>query len=479
MPLSVKQNLTTSAPTVFVIFGVSGDLSRRKLIPALLDLKSKKVLPKVFRILGVAKDELTISEFQQIIAGAIRQKKHQHSAQEVKQLLNRAVYQAGFFEDAQTYKRISQQLKKIDNEIGQCTNKLFYLAVPPPFFETILKNLAKFGLTKACGGRLGWTRVLIEKPFGKDYQTAKKLDQLLGRLFQEEQVFRIDHYLAKETIQNILTFRFSNLIFDPIWNNKFIDRVEVRLLEKLDASGRGSFYDGVGALRDVGQNHILQMLSLIAMEHPGRQSAGAIRREKAKVLRALKTIKPSEIKKSVIRGQYQGFRKEKGVKPKSQTETYFKIKAFINNRRWQGVPFYLESGKALNEDRVEINVYFKAIKPCFCPIVHQGHNHRNIINFQIQPQKSINIRFWAKRPGLTADIEPKDLSFNYSEGTEQQFAAYEKVLFDCVAGDHTLFAGSQEVESSWKFIESILKGWGKSRLYKYKKGSAGPEIKNF
>jgi len=464
-------------PTIIIIFGVTGDLSQRKLIPALLDLKTKNALPTAFRILGFSRREMTDDEFRKFMKTAINRKKHQHSKKDADFLLNKSFYQSGTFEDIKSYKNLTKTLKKLDDDIGQCTNKLFYLAVPPTFYEPIFKNLAKSGLTKPCSNKTGWTRVLVEKPFGKDIKTAQKLDKLLAKLFQEEQIFRIDHYLAKETMQNILTFRFANSIFEPIWNNKFIEKVEIKLLEKLDVANRGSFYDGVGALRDVGQNHILQMLAFIAMNNPGEIKADLIRKERTKIMKALCCVTPTAIKNNTIRGQYIDYQETKGIKPNSKTETYFKIKAFVNNQRWQGVPFYLESGKALNKNTVEINIYFKqSTNRCFCPPSHQKHKHQNVISFKIQPQEEINIRFWSKQPGLTTEIEPKDLSFDYSKGTTMKLDAYEKVLFNCIVGDQTSFASNQEIEAAWKFITAILNGWKKNKLYQYKKGSEGPKI---
>jgi glucose-6-phosphate 1-dehydrogenase len=464
-------------PTTIVIFGVTGDLGRKKLIPALFDLYAKEYLPTTFRIVGFARKEYSHEVFRAFVRDVIRERGHHHPDEMINDFLENVFYQQGLFDDIHTYTVLSEFLGQLDLSVGQCTNKLFYLAVPPASYQTIFQNLAQSGLTIPCSDAVGWTRVLVEKPFGKDLQTAQELDMLLGELFQEKQIFRIDHYLAKETVQNILTFRFSNNIFDPVWNREWIEKVEIKLLENIDVQTRGAFYDDVGALRDVGQNHILQMLALIAMEHPENLQADHIRAGRAKVFQSLR-LADDDIEKGVVRGQYEGYASVEGVRPDSTTETYFKLKTFIENDRWRGVPFYLESGKALGERKVEIVVHFKKIDPCFCPQPHGLHKHSNMVTFSIQPEEKITVRFWAKRPGITSEIIPRDLSFDYAgdaDGKESLPDAYEKVLFDCIAGDQTLFTSTDEVRASWEFITPILERWDATKLEVYTKGSAGPE----
>jgi glucose-6-phosphate 1-dehydrogenase len=299
---------------------------------------------------------------------------------------------------------------------------------------------------------------------------------MLGRLFREEQIFRIDHYLARETLQNILTFRFSNTIFEPVWNNNYIEKVEIRLLETIGVELRGAFYEDIGALRDVGQNHLLQMLAIIAMDHPGPIRVDSIRRERARIISSLIPPAVNAIKDSVVRGQYIGFTGEKDVHADSTTETYFRIKAYLDNDRWRGVPFYLESGKALKEKKTEIAVYFKENEPCFCPSSHKERSHQNIFTFKIQPDEGISIRFWARQPGLGEDIERRDFAFNYGEGSTLRTDAYERVLYDCIQGDQTLFVSTDEVTAAWEYITSILNNWLQTELHKYEKGSGGPEV---
>lgn len=455
-------------PTIIAIFGATGDLAKRKLYRALFSLFRQGVLPKKLQIVGFAKQALKDREFQDIIVRSCGGR--------ARAFARKAKYQVGFFEDLDAYRNLGDILRAWDKKFQTCSNKLFHLAVPPKYYKTIFENLAASGLTIPCSGREGWTRVLVEKPFGHNIRAAGELDELLSKLFQEQQIFRIDHYLARETVQNILTFRFSNAIFEPLWNNKYIDRVEIKLLEKIGVGERGTFYDEIGALRDVGQNHLLQMLALIAMEHPQRFDTERIRRERAKILEVLRPIPEEEVSKWTVRGQYTGYRSLKGVKKTSTTETYFKIKAFFGNARWEGTPFYLESGKGLKENLVEINIYFKEVTPCFCPPPHENHRHQNKLSFMVKPREGIAIRFWIKRLGLVNMIDPKNLSFAYPRPSplyETQAEAYEKVLFDCIGGEQMLFASTEEVRAAWDFIMPILRGWEKNNapLMRYTQGS--------
>lgn len=470
-------NNKINVPTVFIILGVTGDLSQREIIPTLYGLFTDGYLPDKFKIVGFSRRNMKSGEFKQFIEDTIGKSK-KYNKNKAKEFLRCASYQQGFFDDANAYKRINNRLQIIDDGFGQCSNKLFYLAVPPVFYKIIFQNLHDSKLTNYCGDKAGWTRILVEKPFGKDIKTAQELDKKLGKLFKEEQIFRIDHYLAKETVQNILSFRFSNLIFEPIWNSKYIEKVEIKFLENFDIRERGDFYDDVGALRDVGQNHMLQMLALIAMGNPWEMKADLIRKKREEIINSIEPIKKSKLEGQVIRGQYVEYKNSRGVHKNSKTETYFKIKVYINHRRWKNIPFYLESGKALNETKTEINIYFKKIIPCFCIASHEEHEHRNLISFKIKPAEGIKIRFWAKKPGLNTDIEHKDFSFDYEKGSITEHDAYRKVLLDCMKGDQTLFTDTEEVKAAWKFITPIINNWDHLKLYKYKKGSKGPENKD-
>lgn len=459
-------------PTILVIFGATGDLAKSKLFVALHSMFGKKMLPKKFKMIGFARSELSDDTFREFIQHSLNQSK--------KSFISQAMYQVGLFEELSAYKALGNILTKVDQEFKTCSNKLFYLAVAPKYYKAILENLAASGLTIPCSDGEGWTRVLVEKPFGENAQAAMELDGLLSRLFREEQIFRIDHYLARETMQNILYFRFSNAIFEPLWNNNYIDHVDIKLLERAGVGERGTFYDEIGALRDVGQNHLLQMLALVAMGHPQSFATVPIRRERAKILEALRKIKAEEVLKYTIRGQYKGFSRLAGVKKDSTTETYFKVETYIDNARWSGVPFYLESGKGLKENQVEINIYFKAISPCLCSPPHEGHHHQNLLTFGVKPREEIVIRFWVKKPGVTFEIAPKNLSFENNAGivSQTRAEAYEKVLFDCIQGEEMLFASSEEVSAAWRFIMPILEGWNKnlSPMRVYKKNSPPEKI---
>jgi len=462
------------APTVFVIFGATGDLGKKKLVPALFDLFKKGLLPESFHIFGFARREYDDTGFRSYLKKIIIQQDKTIESEVVDCFLEKVSYARGLFEDKLAYDSLRERIDGIENRFKVCTNKLYHLAVPPGMVESIIENLSTSGLTDTCSDDMGWTRVLVEKPFGKDIDTARKLDDKLGKLFRESQIFRIDHYLAKHTLQNILFFRFSNLLFEPVWNKRYIDRVSIRLLEEDDIGGRGGFYDGVGALRDVGQNHILQMLSLVAMENPASLESPLVRQERAKVIRALRPIDGGKVISDVTRAQYEGYRKSDGVDKDSDTETYFKVKAFIKNKKWQGVPFFLESGKALSKKRTDITVCFKQARPCLCPENEKGYDRANMITFIIQPEEAIHIRFWAKRQGIDKAIEPRDLSFMYENKGSKKISDYENIILDCMRGDQVLFASTEEIKASWDFITPLIDKWGKKALKIYKKGSDGP-----
>lgn len=458
-----------AASVTFVIFGATGDLSKKKLLPALFDLYTKRILPQAFRVVGFSRKEITDDEFRHSAREAITAAGRTHASEVLEQFLQHLSYRQGVFETGSAYERLAEFLVETDErEYGGCSHKLFYLATPPRLYETILKNLAESGLTIPCGGAKGWTRVLIEKPFGSDLETARALDRMLGLLFKEEQIFRIDHYLAKETVQNVLAFRFSNILFEPLWSNRFIEKVEIRLWETAGVEGRGSFYDSVGALRDVGQNHMLQMLSLIAMEDPKELDATLIRKERARVLSALRPISADAVREHVVRGQYKGYRETEGVAPDSRTETYARITAFVDNERWRGVPFFLEAGKRMVERKTEITVYFKRTETCLCPPGAE-HHHQNVLTFRIQPNEGIGVVFWAKKPGFATDLEPQELSFSYARSAEAAVLpdAYERVLYDCIRGDQTLFTSTEEVEAAWRYITPILQHWQGMPLEEY------------
>lgn len=453
-------------PTTFVILGVTGDLADKKLLPSIYNLFKKGKLPNKFSIVGFSRRDWSDKDFRNFASQSI--------GDDNQEFLNNLYYVQGNFDNNESFLKLGQKIGEIDNKMVTCSNKLFHLAVPPKFYETILNQLAKSGLTIPCGGEEGWTRILIEKPFGNDTETARKLDELLGKLFKEEQIFRIDHYLAKEVIQNILAFRFSNTMFEPLWNNKHIEKVSIEMFEDKDVGERGSFYEATGALRDVGQNHLMQMLALVGMEKPESISCEHVRKERAKVISQLRKYTKTDAKRNAVRGQYEGYKETDGVNQESEVETFFSIKAHINNRRWKNVPFILSSGKGLEEPCVQIKIYFKDPDPnCFMEGNCQDQE-KNILTFRIQPNEGISILFWVREPGFENKVIQKELSFEYHEkgSVNNHTNAYEKVLFDCISGDQTLFTSTQEVLSSWKFISSVFDSWGNVPLIHYKKGTS-------
>ncbi|MGC8776116.1 MAG: glucose-6-phosphate dehydrogenase [Minisyncoccia bacterium] len=462
-------------PTAFVIFGATGDLFNKKLVPAIFNLFKKNLLPESFLLIGFARKNLSQKEFQKLIENIILNYYPQTSKNIISSFLGRSIYIQGDFNHKKSYQNLARFLGYSDKEWQTCANKLFYLAVPPKYYKTIFKNLHKNNLHLPCKSGGGWTKILVEKPFGRDFKTAKELDELLGQLFFENQIYRIDHYLAKETVQNILTFRFSNSIFEPLWNKNNIEKIYIKFYEKSGILGRGEFYDGVGALRDIGQNHILQLLALFTMEKPNNFSPEVIRQKRAEILKKLKIFKLNEVKKFTIRGQYANYLNEPGVKSNSLTETYFKILAFLDDANWRNVPIYLEGGKNLGENKVEIEITFRHKFPCLC----LENNHlKNVLSYEIQPQEKISISFFAKKPN-SSNIVLKNFLFDYRHSfAEEEFLdAYEKLLFDAFSGNQTLFVSTEEILFSWKFIDAILSGWrkNKSELQIY---SAPSEILN-
>ncbi len=446
-------------PTVLVVFGATGDLMSRKIVPALYHLHEHGRLPSHFRAIGFARRPFPDDVFRGDIAQELRE--HMDANVGPDQLvgfLDMFTYHQGHFEEAEAYQRLATELRMIDADWDVCSNKLFYLAVPPPFYRTILENLASSELTVPCSEEQGWTRILVEKPFGKDAATAQELDALLGSLFREEQIYRIDHYLAKEMLQGILNFRFSNNLLEPTWDARGIDKVEISVLEDIGVEDRGAFYDGVGALRDVGQNHLLQMLALVTMDQPDDLGAEAIRLGRAELLQSLKHMSPAEVGEGSYRAQYDGYRHIGGVAPDSHTETYFKMQTSIVNARWAGVPILLETGKRIADARKEIVVTFKHPQPCLC---EPRHHFENRVIFQLEPAESIRIEFFTKKPGFERDLERRDFTFMLYEKEErtQYVEEYSRLLSDCIVGDQTLFVSTAEVAAMWAFTDPVEDAW--------------------
>jgi glucose-6-phosphate 1-dehydrogenase len=462
-------------PTTFVVLGVTGDLMTKKIAPALFNLHERGLLPPHFRLVGVSRRDWTDDDLKRHIQAILEVKVKHASPTSVTSFLKTVVYHKITFDAYADYVALGDALRRIDEEHGACSNKLFYLSVPPQFYDTIFTNIHKARLTEICDPGVGWTRVVVEKPFGSDEKSAKALDERIARLFKEEQVYRIDHYLAKETLQNILTFRFVNNLFEDDWGRNLIEKINIRELENVGAEDRGPFYESVGALRDVGQNHLLEMIALIAMDQPRDMSADAIRSARAALLETIKPLSHSEIAKKTFRAQYDGYRGVKGVDPKSTVETYFKIALELTHPRWKGVPIFIEAGKRIidpkrNEEVTEIEAIFKHEEPCLCalyganmPGMDVPMHFKNSIIFRQDPHEQIAIRFWAKKPGLAMELEERTFNIDLRQGERksQYTEEYEKLLLDCINGDQTLFVSSREVTAMWHFVDPIIKGWAK------------------
>lgn len=477
-----------SHPTVFFIFGATGDLTSRKLIPALYNLFLDGWMPSNFAIVGMGRTEYTDEKFRALLQDAIGKFSRNGKADEDqwKKFSNHLYFQVSEISEDKGYKEQSDRLKKLSVEWGAEPCVIYYLAVAPRFFGTIAEKLSQFGLT----GNAMKTRVVIEKPFGHDLESAKALNQLLNTVFTEEQIYRIDHYLGKETVQNILAFRFANSILEPIWNRNYIDHVEISVTEQLGVEGRGGYYEEAGALRDMVQNHILQLLCLVAMEAPVNFKADEVRNRKVDVLHAMRKFRTEDVTKNAVRGQYgkgwvggkevKGYREEKGVDPESNTETYAALKLFIDNWRWHGVPFYLRTGKRLQQSSSMITIQFKDVPHMIFPTETIEGWQQNRLIISIQPEMSIRLQMQAKRPGLDMILNPVDLVFDYSGTyTGQSPEAYETLLLDAMLGDQTLFMRGDQVEAAWELLMPVLKAWGAKKSLNFPNYSAdswGPEL---
>lgn len=457
-----------NSPFVMVIFGATGDLSYHKLMPALFSMYKQKLLPQDFYIIGFSRREMNDAQFSDFFENLNTDDSWSEFAQHIS-------YDHGNFEDEQGYQTLISTLNEYDKKIGACITRFFYLATPPQHYETILDMLYKTKLSEGCGqGSNKWTRIIIEKPFGNDLETAIHLDNKLAEIFEEKQIFRVDHYLGKETVQNMIAFRFANGIFEPVWNNKFIDHVQITFAETKGVEHRGRFFDGVGMLRDVMQNHLLQLVSAVAMEQPKSFSKEDIRDARANVIKA---INPPDVAADVVKGQYKGYRNEKDVNPDSKTETFAALKLFVNTPRFEGVPFYLRAGKEMSKNVVEISIVF--IQTCHILFKEYGCPEiGNVLTIRIQPDEGISMRVIAKKPGTKLSLGTVNMKFSYQDdfGT-QGLEAYERVLFDILIGDQMLFNRSDELQSSWKFITEILNNWNNNPIYEYDE-SMGPREAN-
>jgi len=485
----LREGLSTRAvpqPCSVIIFGATGDLTHRKLIPAFYNLAADGELPPAVVIVGFARREKSDDEFRREMEEATRRFSRQTVRDEIWKTFGQSIfYHQSEFEDQGGYKSLADRLDKIDKEHGTRGNRLFYFAAAPDQFEPILKNLKAAGLNEACEG--SWARVIVEKPFGKDLASARELNRIVRNSFAEEQTYRIDHFLGKETAQNILVLRFANAIFEPLWNTRYIDHVQITAAETLGVEGRAGYYEGAGALRDMVQNHLLQLLCLVAMEAPTDLSADSIRDEKVKVVRSLRRLSEKEVATNAVRGQYAqgaingkpvtGYRAEKNVDQKSMTETFVALRLNIDNWRWWDVPIYMRVGKRLPKSGTEISVHFKK-----APLVlfNKESTEHNVLVIRIQPDEGISLRMQAKMPGTSFRIEPVKMDFHYGTSFGKASPeAYERLLLDAMSGDATLFARRDEVEEAWAFIDIIEKAWAAKKdapaLSFYPAGSWGPE----
>ncbi len=453
--------MQTVNPTVFILFGASGDLVAKKIIPALFFLYAEGKLPRKFQVVGFARSAMDDASFQsRVRTSVLKAFPDTAEAEILSSFLELFTYHQGQYDVSDSYRALTERIDAIEAEWEVCASLMYYLAVPPSIYEPIFANLKQAKLTQRCGPEEGWSRIIVEKPFGMDLASAEALDERIGTIFNEEQIYRIDHYLAKEMLQNIITFRFANNLFEQTWNNQGIERINVRLLETLGVEERGSFYDGVGAFRDVGQNHLLQMLALVLMEQPGSYDAADIRTNRAAALsESLPTPTEHDAVTRSFRAQYSGYQTIAGVAPESQTETYFRVGTTLVGPRWSGVPVSMESGKRMAAPRKEIEVIFKHPRPCLCP---QGSHFKNRLVFRLEPEEGIEIEFWTKRPGLTTEQERRSIDFSlYGDGREkrQYVEEYAKLVLDAINGDQTLYVSTDEIREMWRFTDPIVAAW--------------------
>jgi len=481
-------NKAVPQPCAVVIFGATGDLTHRKLVPALYNIAADGEMPPAVAVIGFARRPKTDDEFRKEMEEATRKFSRQSVRDEVWNGFAQSLYyHQSEFGDEAGYKSLAERLDKLDQESGTRGNRLFYFAASPDAFETIITNLQKAGLNKAREG--SWARVILEKPFGTDLKSARHLNQIVQSSFAENQTYRIDHFLGKETAQNILVLRFANAIFEPLWNAHNIDHVQITAAETLGVENRAGYYEGAGALRDMVQNHLLQLLCLVAMEPPTDLGANSIRDEKVKVVRAIRRYEADEIGRDVVRGQYDegaiagksvaAYRAEKNVNPKSQTETFVALKLRVDSWRWANVPFYIRVGKRLPKSGTEISVHFKKAPQVLFNRESQALD-QNVLVIRIQPDEGISLRMQAKVPGTSFRVESVKMDFHYGTSFGKASPeAYERLLLDAMSGDATLFARRDEVEQAWEFIDTIEEAWaakeGAPKLATYPAGSWGPE----
>lgn len=473
-------------PTSMVVFGASGDLTRRKLLVSLFEVFNRGLLNERFYLLGCGRKELSDEQFRRVAEQAIREESGDTSSKSIAPFMNKLYYISGDYSDASFYEKIKIKLAEYDKKHKVDGTVVFYLAVPPFLYGKVVEHLGSAGLS--CMGEPDSkerVRLIVEKPFGRDLQSAVELNNKIRGCFDESQIYRIDHYLGKETVQNILMFRFANIIYEPLWNRNYIDSVQITISEKIGVEHRASYYDNAGALRDIFQNHMLQMLALVAMEPPISFEADHIRDEKVKLLRSIRPFDMDSLDDFVVRGQYGpgsingeqvvGYREEPGVNAEFRTETFVAAKVFIDNWRWKGVPFYLRTGKRLARKDTEIAITFRQVPHSMFISSGLDDIPSNILILQIQPEEGIWLRFQAKRPGSKICMGTLNMNFNYRSvfGIDMP-EAYERLLLDCMTGDQTLFTRQDGVEAAWQLLTPVLESWQNddSSPYEYPAGSS-------
>lgn len=491
----LREGLTmerAAAPCALTIFGAHGDLAKRKLMPALYALYCEGLLPHEFSVLGTSRTEMSDEQYREMMKESIGKYAPDVPVEEDswKRFAACLYYRSGDTGRHESFVDLSQTLSALSKQHGTAGNNIFYLSTPPSLYSPIVRQLAAVNLAVKRGGKAPWPRVVVEKPFGRDLASARALNAELHEVLEEQQIFRIDHYLGKETVQNIMVLRFANSIFEPLWNRHYIDHVQITNAETLGVESRAAYYEEAGALRDMIQNHMLQLVSLVAMEPPISLEADAIRDERAKVLKSIRQMTMQDVDKMVIRGQYgpghilgapvAGYREEKGVATSSHTETFAALKLFIDNWRWADVPFYVRSGKRLAKGITEIAVSFhKAPHKLFSHelLGDMDGGDENILVMQIQPDEGISLKFATKLPGPTTRLRWLSMDFNYSTAFGGRSpSAYERLLLDCLVGDASLFARSDQVEVAWELLDPVLTRWGQTSpdFPNYASGSWGP-----
>jgi glucose-6-phosphate 1-dehydrogenase len=473
-------------PGVMVIFGASGDLTARKLIPALYDLAAQRRLPMEFAVVGISRTEMSHEEFRKRLRGALEKHRSGQVSGDVWDSFSRSIfYLPGDSKNPQTYEDLKGFLKQLDDERGTEGNRIYYLSSSPSLFPTIVERLGEAGMNEEDNG--AYARLVVEKPFGRDLMSARVLNKDIRRYFEERQIYRIDHYLGKDTVQNILALRFANGIFEPVWNQHYVDHVQITVAEDIGVGTRGAFYEEAGALRDIVQNHVMQVLCLTAMEPPVTFDAESVREEKVKVLKAVRPIPQDEVNLSAVRGQYErgwvfgeevkGYREEEDVAPDSRTETYIALKVFVDNWRWAGVPFYIRAGKRMPKKATEIAIQFRPTPHTPFARGETEGLEPNVLVVRIQPEEGISLKIGAKVPGSGFEVSSVNMDLLYGTAfLEEAPDAYQRLLLDLMLGDPTLFIRADEAEGAWAILEPVMHAWSESKeVATYPAGTWGPK----